>query len=541
MIAYKFKGVLAFGTFTLFYVGSLLPKCCEGFTPLHRLSGHRTPILRDHGSALLLSAKNQRRGKGKAKARLLEPIYPPHEDMPSILPKLLVFDLDNTLWTPELYQIRQRSVPKAGKEIWLFQCAESIVSDLATNPAWSSAGTQMAIASRTNKGEWADKLLRKFEASPGVTLDELFVHKEIVQGSKRQHFESLREKTGVRFGDMVFFDDDFHMNLKEISQMGVLCCHCPKGITRDLFRGTLRRYDEMKSQHTDQWMGITLTSAEMGISQEEESKADEGRKTKGRIKFYSSAKRFGFVIEDGDDSGGEFFFHESKIAAGVSVETGMMVEFETLADSKGRPAAAILSEIGENGHGGRKRDGAVRSVASEPPGSRVKRPSKKSSESSSIGESIRMPCFSMSQPFAALLLNGVKTIETRNNPMFMDLKPGTKVLLHCGMRDWNDTEAPRIELRKAGYSEKEIDQLSALPPGFKKGSVVGIVEVGRTWLTAERERRGANMQQRVVASSENVGKYATIIENATWLKRQIKQRGFPGIQMVDVPRSFLPL
>ena len=29
-----------------------------------------------------------------------------------------------------------------------------------------------------------------------------------------------------------------------------------------------------------------------------------------------------------------------------------------------------------------------------------------------------MPCFSMSQPFASLLLNGIKTVETRNSDIF---------------------------------------------------------------------------------------------------------------------------
>ena len=29
-----------------------------------------------------------------------------------------------------------------------------------------------------------------------------------------------------------------------------------------------------------------------------------------------------------------------------------------------------------------------------------------------------MPCFSMSQPFASLLLNGIKTVETRNTDIF---------------------------------------------------------------------------------------------------------------------------
>ena len=36
-------------------------------------------------------------------------------------------------------------------------------------------------------------------------------------------------------------------------------------------------------------------------------------------------------------------------------------------------------------------------------------------------EYIELPCFSMRDPYASLLLHGVKTVETRNWPMLKDV------------------------------------------------------------------------------------------------------------------------
>ena len=67
-------------------------------------------------------------------------------------PRLIVFDLDNTLWTPELYQLKR--TPKAGKDIWLFEDVQEIIFELATDKVtWGN--TRVAIASRTNKVDWA--------------------------------------------------------------------------------------------------------------------------------------------------------------------------------------------------------------------------------------------------------------------------------------------------------------------------------------------------------------------------------------------------
>eukprot|EP00960_Hanusia_phi_P046751 758013-Hanusia_phi.AAC.1 len=114
-------------------------------------------------------------------------------------PKLVVFDLDNTLWTPELYQLKRS--PKADKDVWLYEGAKAALLELATEDAWK--GTRVAIASRTNKVEWARHLLEKFEAAPGVSMAALAEFKEIFPGSKRKHFQNLKRASGVAFSEMM--------------------------------------------------------------------------------------------------------------------------------------------------------------------------------------------------------------------------------------------------------------------------------------------------------------------------------------------------
>jgi len=43
-----------------------------------------------------------------------------------------------------------------------------------------------------------------------------------------------------------------------------------------------------------------------------------------------------------------------------------------------------------------------------------------------------MKVFSMNMPFAALLANGYKTLETRNGTKFTTYPEGTRMLLHVG-------------------------------------------------------------------------------------------------------------
>ena len=146
----------------------------------------------------------------------------PIADLPrgTARPRLVVFDLDNTLWTPELYQLKR--FPKAERDIWLFQGTRAALNELSSGrPEW--ADTKVALDSRTGQVEWAKELLSKFELSPASTLNDLSSGlQQIFSGSKRAHYERLKADSGIPFSEMIFCDDST-MNTCEIERMGVLC------------------------------------------------------------------------------------------------------------------------------------------------------------------------------------------------------------------------------------------------------------------------------------------------------------------------------
>lgn len=179
-------------------------------------------------------------GGGIKQPRPTEPFdpaaHPPAVDtLPegAALPRLVVFDLDNTVWTPELYTLRHFKGyadasppnPVAGKDVWLLDGAAAALHELATHERWR--GTQVAAASRTNKPRWAGALLREFDVpgcSSGRKLAELIPYQEIYPGSKTVHFEELRAATGVAYDEMLFFDDSDggkYGNCEPVSRMGL--------------------------------------------------------------------------------------------------------------------------------------------------------------------------------------------------------------------------------------------------------------------------------------------------------------------------------
>ena len=207
---------------------------------LLRLCGRR------RASATALHAK-------KRKAKSKDP--PKRAELPAgaARPKLIVFDLDNTLWQPELYQMRGKK-PKANKDIKLTAGALDALHDLAGD-GWEK--TQAAVASRATATDWAEKLLQDFKLDHGQSIATLLPFREIYEGNKRKHLQRIREASGVAYCDMIFFDD-YTENLGDAAHLGVMGVHCPRGLTHEHWEGGLKAYARLKEQDTS-FMGRMFT------------------------------------------------------------------------------------------------------------------------------------------------------------------------------------------------------------------------------------------------------------------------------------------
>ncbi len=132
------------------------------------------------------------------------------------LPKLIVFDLDYTLWpfwvdthiTPPLKpspahdEVRDRF----GESFSFYGEVPSILSSLREN------NIKVGAASRTCAPDLGREMLRVLHVADAEGKKrkaiEYFDHLEIYPGSKITHFVKLQKATGLRYEDMLFFDDE---------------------------------------------------------------------------------------------------------------------------------------------------------------------------------------------------------------------------------------------------------------------------------------------------------------------------------------------
>ena len=262
-------------------------------------------------------------------------------------PKLIVFDLDATLWTPELYKLRRLPNyasagppgPMADQDVKLYAGAHAALEELATDEAW--ADTALACASRTNKGPWARQLLRDFTVA-GKSLDELLAYKEIFTGDKVAHFNNLQQKSEIAFDEMLFFDDardGKYGNCAKVAAMGVCSAHCPDGITTEVWQNALAEFSRLKE--AGESMGRVVDAP--GRVPEA---LPEGL-VAASIKMFRDEKNFGFVRVDGVK--GDVFFHGSSVASNVALAPGMKVQVRIGVDSRGRRQCDAVKAVDGGG------------------------------------------------------------------------------------------------------------------------------------------------------------------------------------------------
>ena len=247
-----------------------------------------------------------------------------------ILPKLIVFDLDNTLWTPELYQLRNKLpkatkncdfVPQAGKDVMLFEGAQRLLQQEPSDNSYlptARPGIALGVASRTKSVEWAHALLGQFQ------LTSILNHVEIFPGSKKQHFQNIQKASGgLDYKDMLFFDDardGKYGNCEPIANMGCLTVHTPNGLkTVELFEGALEQYHIWRTQH-DALPGCIVEadgtlSLPTATSNDSTSSSDTEQRQVGVVKLLKD--RYGFITyRNGPISRDLFFPLNAVVGAG---------------------------------------------------------------------------------------------------------------------------------------------------------------------------------------------------------------------------------
>ncbi|KAI5661331.1 hypothetical protein M9H77_20654 [Catharanthus roseus] len=156
------------------------------------------------------------------------------------LPRLVVFDLDYTLW-PFYCECRsKREMPS------LYPHAKGILYAL------KDKGVDVAIASRSPTADIANTFLDK------LGIKSMFVAKEIYSSwtHKTDHFQKINQKTGVPYNSMLFFDDE-NRNIEAVSKMGVTSVLVRNGVNLGALREGLRKYSEnlaSKERNRQKWL-----------------------------------------------------------------------------------------------------------------------------------------------------------------------------------------------------------------------------------------------------------------------------------------------
>ena len=446
---------------------------------------------------------------------------------PKFYPKLVVFDLDNTLWTPELYTLRripENEGPVADIDVKLFEAAKIVLEELSTAPQWKH--TKFGVASRTNKGHWAHSLLKQFTVpNSRVPLNEFFEFQEVYTGDKTRHFTSIHKQSGIAYEEMLFFDDakdGKFGNCAPVAALGAMAAHCPIGMSRSVWNNAVSEYIQAKMD--GKRVGKVINAPKSATANNVAKKY--GGPRPATITSWKQEKSFGFArLDSGEQEGKQIFFHKSAVKNGFLIEEGVKVIVEVGPGRNGQPACASV-------------DSAIDYSSS------VSSPDAPSQQLSS--NKISLPCFSMNQPFASLVAHGFKTLETRNSTVFSGLA-GKRVALHVGKRTYPDGGMHRIIMRRNvpsaehnSLKEDEIDNLTSLPLGFRRGHIVAILEIGETHLLEEDLRRAPDVELRAVATAEAMGRYLTKVKSATWLRAPgVPIKGKPGVFDVEIPIDML--
>ncbi|KAB8298030.1 hypothetical protein EYC80_001802 [Monilinia laxa] len=197
-----------------------------------------------------------------------------------VLPKLIVFDLDYTLWpfwvdthvTPPIKANSERSATtdRWGESFAFYHEVPSILAQLKNH------GIMVGAASRTSAPDLGREMLRLLHV---MDVDgkrrkaiEFFDQLEIYPGSKIAHFTKLQKSTGISYKDMLFFDDEARN--RNVESLGVKMCLVRDGVNKAEINRGIKEWRQMhghetKSSSSDDKVGSSSTEYNDGTDGEE--------------------------------------------------------------------------------------------------------------------------------------------------------------------------------------------------------------------------------------------------------------------------------
>ncbi|KAK2817651.1 hypothetical protein Q5P01_025842 [Channa striata] len=154
--------------------------------------------------------------------------------------------------------------------------------------------------------------------------------------------------------------------------------------------------------------------------------------------------------------------------------------------------------------------------------------------------SVQVWCLSFRQPYAGLVLDGVKTLESRWRPLLAPLDNQT-LAVHIAQRDWEGEEWRAVLCGPLGMNEAQIQALLESGERFGRGVVAGLVDVGGT-KPCPSNLHGEE-QRHLECSAVLTGlqeKHLTNLSNPRWLKEPLRTRGGRDLWTVEIPVELLP-
>lgn len=190
------------------------------------------------------------------------------------LPSMIVFDLDDCLWTPEMHELYNAptlkikgkldpkneeevgtvgmGVPKVGQIVKLYQGARLALRELALDPKYK--GITIAVASSSLEPSYSRMCLEGIEILPNLTMNDMISYSQIGRSGKltprkTTHFKELHEESGIPYDEMLFFDDcNWGDHCSDVTNtLGVVSKKTPRGLQLDEFHSGLEKYKKMQS------------------------------------------------------------------------------------------------------------------------------------------------------------------------------------------------------------------------------------------------------------------------------------------------------